>query len=605
MQKQKTKSEVELKLLKDLSLSIANAKDFNTALDICLKEICKATGWTYGEIWVASKDNAYTYISNAFYGENNELKEFYEESKKLRFTYNTVIPGAVWENKQPIWIKSIHSDVQFMRKQLALTFNLNSLLAIPILVNGNVIGVMVFFMSEAEKDEELVELLLAVVTQLSSLFNRVLLDEKLSKTNRALKVLLESNQAIIRATDELSLLNRICNIAVNSGGYRMALVAFAQHDKQKSIKIITHAGFIGDYIDHLADLSWIDGHPKASLSGKVIRTGKTYIVKDINNDPIFAPWRESALKHGFQSVISLPLIINHEVIGVLNMYANEVNAFDEEEKSLLEELADDIAYGIMTHRTRIENQMLQAQLMQSQKMEAIGQLAAGIAHDFNNILTAINGYSNLLYNKLKGNEELSRYTREILDTTDKAFALVQELLTFSRRHDADLKPLDINKTITNISLLLRRLLGQHVEMKLDLLNEPILIMGNKFHIEQVLMNLISNANDAMPEGGLLAISTAIAEIDEVFIKSHGFGKKGRFAIIKITDTGTGIKKDITEKIFDPFFTTKPVGKGSGLGLSVVYGIVKQHNGYIDVISEPGKGTTFTIYLPLVNPITSS
>ncbi|MGC9026898.1 MAG: GAF domain-containing protein [bacterium] len=599
MMKRENRFEMELKLLKDLSLSIANADNFNTALNTCLETICKATGWAYGEVWVTSKDNTYTYISNAFYGEHDELKEFYEESKKLELAFGTGFPGLTWQNKQPIRIKDIYSSSNFARKELAKKFNLNSALSIPIIVDDRVIAIMVFLMFEAEEDDEFVELFSTIVAQLSALFKRLLLDSKLHITNRALRLISEGNQAIIRATDETSLLHNICSVAVKSGGYRMCLVAFAQHDARKSIKIITYAGFTGDYIEQLSDLSWAEGHPKSSLSGRVIRTGRPFVIRDVRNDPNFAPWRDSALKQGFQSVIFLPLIVNQEVIGVLNMYASEADAFGEEEQRLLEEFANDVAYGIMMQRTKTENQRLQAQLLQSQKMEAMGQLAAGIAHDFNNILTAITGYGTMLYNKLKDDKELGSYIKQILDASEKALELVQELLTFSRKHDIDLKPLDINQLITRLSGLLKRLLGKHVVMNTELADMPLTIMGNKNKLEQVLMNLVDNANDAMPQGGVLTISTGAIEMDEEFIRAHGFGRKAGFALIKIADTGTGIEKDNLDKIFEPFFTTKPVGKGTGLGLSVVYGIIKQHNGYIDVSSEPGKGTTFFIYLPLV------
>ncbi len=423
-------------------------------------------------------------------------------------------------------------------------------------------------------------------------------EDRLRKVIRALRVMSDCNQAIIRATDELNLLNEICKIAVDPGGYRMALIAFAEHDLRKSIKIVTYAGFSGDYIEQLKDLTWADSQSKVSLSGRVIRTGKIFIVRDISTSPDFYPWKDAAFKEGYQSVMFLPLIIDNIVIGVFNLYASELDAFDAEEQKLLEELANDVAYGIMSLRTKIEKQKLQEQLFQAQKMEAIGQLAASIGHDFNNMLTAILGYANMLYNKLKDNEQLRYNVEQILNASERAAGLVQSLLTFGRKQDSNLMPLNLNQTITNVSGLLNKLLGELVVLKLDLSSEQPMIIGNKANIEQILMNLVGNANYAMPDGGSLTISTMIVEIDAPFVKEHGFGRHGRFACVKVTDTGTGMDKDTINRIFEPFFTTKPAGKGTGLGLSVAYSIVAQHRGYIDVSSELGKGTSFYIYLPL-------
>ncbi len=422
--------------------------------------------------------------------------------------------------------------------------------------------------------------------------------DQVRKVIRALRVLSDCNQAIIRATDELSLLNEICKIAIDPGDYRMALIAFAEHDAHKSIKIVTYAGFSGEYIEELKDLTWADSQPQKAVSGKVIRTGKPFLVRDIGSEPDFSPWRDAAFKQGYQSVMFLPLIIDNNVIGVFNIYASELDAFDAEEQKLLEELANDVAYGIMSLRTKVEKQKIQEQLFQAQKMEAMGQLAAGIGHDFNNMLTAIIGYSNILYDKLKDNEYLRYNVEQIINASEKASGLVQSLLTFGRKQAINFTSLDINKTITILSDLLKKLLGEDVILKMELASGQLTIMGNMTQIEQVLMNLAGNANDAMPYGGSLTISTGTMEINGQFIKEHGFGRHGRFASVTVTDTGFGIDEDVMKKIFEPFFTTKPVGKGTGLGLSVVYSIVKQHKGYIDVHSELGKGTTFNIYLPL-------
>ncbi len=242
---------------------------------------------------------------------------------------------------------------------------------------------------------------------------------------------------------------------------------------------------------------------------------------------------------------------------------------------------------------------LEAQLRHAQKMEAVGQLAGGVAHDFNNILTAIIGYGNLLLKKLPEGDSLNDYAQHILASAERASRLTHSLLAFSRKQVIDLKPVDVNEIISRVEKLLLMVIGEDIEIKTRLSKQDLPVLADGMQIEQVMINLATNARDAMLTGGLLLIETDSCEIDEDFLKTHAYGKPGTYALIAVTDTGIGMDEDIRAKIFEPFFTTKEVGKGTGLGLAMVYGIVKQHNGYINVYSEPSKGTTFKIYLPLI------
>lgn len=255
--------------------------------------------------------------------------------------------------------------------------------------------------------------------------------------------------------------------------------------------------------------------------------------------------------------------------------------------------------GIVKNFTDItERKKLEGQLLQAQKMEAIGQLAGGIAHDFNNILTAIIGYGTILQTEMSQDDPLKAYLTHILNSAERATKLIQTLLAFSRKQIISLKPLNLNVLITGVEKLLSRIIGEEVEPSIFLTDKDLTVMADSSQMEQVLMNLATNARDAMPEGGRLTIRTEYGELDNGFIRAHGYGKIGSYALISVKDTGQGMDEETKESLFAPFFTTKEVGKGTGLGLSMVYGIIKQHNGYIDVQSELGKGTTFKIYLPL-------
>ncbi len=237
-------------------------------------------------------------------------------------------------------------------------------------------------------------------------------------------------------------------------------------------------------------------------------------------------------------------------------------------------------------------------LQQAQRMESIGQLAGGIAHDFNNILNAILGYADLLRAKMPVSDPQKLYAEQIISAVERGASITRQILMFSRRQAMSRRPVDVNMVIKSIDSMLRRLVREDIVVRLDLLGEPLIASADAAQIDQVMINLASNASDAMPGGGSLIIKTDCLHIDDQFIEYHGFGRPGDYVVISVSDTGQGMDEKIRGQIFDPFFTTKETGKGTGLGMATVYGIVKNHDGYIDVHSELGKGTVFRIYLPL-------
>jgi PAS domain S-box-containing protein len=246
-----------------------------------------------------------------------------------------------------------------------------------------------------------------------------------------------------------------------------------------------------------------------------------------------------------------------------------------------------------------EHKKLEEQFRQAQKMEAVGVLAGGVAHDFNNILTAIIGFSNIMLMKMQGNDPLRHYIEQILESSNRATILTNSLLAFSRKQPISLAVIDLNEVISGFEKFLLRLIREDIELKIMCTEADLYVLADKGQIEQMIMNLVANARDAMPGGGRLAVETKLVTMGREFLEINGFGKVGDYALLSVTDTGSGMDKETTSRIFEPFFTTKGQGRGTGLGLSMVYGIVKKHEGFINVYSEPGKGTAFKIYLPIV------
>jgi len=252
------------------------------------------------------------------------------------------------------------------------------------------------------------------------------------------------------------------------------------------------------------------------------------------------------------------------------------------------------------HEDITERKRLEEQLRQAQKMEAIGTLAGGVAHDFNNILTAIIGFGNLLKVEVGDNEDAQNYLDPILVSADKAAQLTQSLLAFGRKQIINLQSVDVNEIVENFSKLLLRVIGEDIELAVESHCDHLMTLADRGQVEQVLMNLVTNARDAMPDGGTIIIETDRIHLTSEFLVRHEFMRPGNYAVLSVSDTGSGIDEETRARIFEPYFSTKTVGKGTGLGLSIVYGIVKQHNGDISVYSEQGKGTTFKIYFPLID-----
>jgi PAS domain S-box-containing protein len=522
----------------------------------------------------------------------------------------------------------------------------------------------------------------------------------------------------VSANDETRLMNEICRIIVEIGGYRLAWVGLAEHDERKTIRSAARWGHEDGYFEKL-NLTWADTERGNGPSGRAIRSGVPSVVQNIAKNPEAVFWRSEALSRNFSSTVSLPLSKGNAPFGALGIYAEEPDAFDTEELNLLEELADNLSYGIETLRlkaarekqekerqllataceqldegiaifdnrgvvqyvnaslerisgcersaitgkhvrdlrdglesgqifglmadavTRNESwsgrfavgnsngqtaeidatvsllrdnegnvtnyvfvsrdasheERLEKQLRQAQKMEALGTLAGGIAHDFNNILGAIISCAEFAMEDTPADSPTREDLEHVLKSSYRGKNLIKQILTFSRRSEQERQPVEIEPLVKECIKFLRASLPASIEIRQSISSGCGMVLADPTQIHQVIMNLCTNAAHAMRErGGILKVSLFEENPSVAFSKDAGTGSCVRLAV---SDTGHGMDNKILERIFDPFFTTKKRGEGTGLGLSVVHGIIMNHGGDIAVYSEPGKGATFEVFLPSI------
>ena len=397
----------------------------------------------------------------------------------------------------------------------------------------------------------------------------------LEKTNRELAETIarleQSNTVVEGVTREKQKTLRLLDTVLDS-----APIGFAFHDRDMRYTRINSAlaSMAGRAaVEHIGKTP-AEVHPEVAhvvepLLREVLATGKPLV-----NIPIARPPRNGSAAEQHFLVSFFPV---HSIEGSIDGVGSVV--LETTDRKLLEE-----------------------QLLQAQKMEAVGRLAGGIAHDFNNILTAIKSYSELLIEDMGASKGRVEDVKEIREAADRAASLTRQLLAFSRQQLLHPRVLDLNTTVRDLKGMLERLIGADIEVKTRLAPKLGMVTADPGQIEQVLMNLVVNARDAMPDGGMIDIETANVELDDEYARTHASTPAGAYVMLAVSDTGQGMAKETQARVFEPFFTTKEKGKGTGLGLSTVYGIVKQSGGSIWMYSEPGRGTTLKIYLPRASEV---
>jgi len=546
--------------------------------------------------------------------------------------------------------------------------------------------------------------------------------ESLRKVNRALRSVSECTKEITRADNELQLMESICRICVEVGGHQMAWVAFGEDTPEKKLRMVTHWGAEGCFLESL-NASWDDTERGHGPAGTSIRTGKITVFHNLLTNPLYRPWLAAAEKCGHTSCIALPLIEDGKAYGALVIFDEKSHAFDTEEVQLLEELAGELSYGIKILRIKAEHAReteerlmlatvmdqtsdgvivfdsagiiqyinpsfvelcgvpaeesigvsiydfecsqrnpvfydailgvfankkvkaghfiskkrdgteydidariapvfsasgevvryvatirdvseavgLQHQLRQAQKMEALATLSGGIAHDFNNILAIIITNMEMCLEDVAEDNPLYGSLELVLKAGLRGKSLVKQIMTISRQAEQQERTVQLEGIIEECYSLLRSTLPATIELRKHIDTESGLIAADPTQINQVIMNLCTNAADAMREkGGILDIGLSDIQLTDDDIVCYPGLQPGKFIKLIVADTGHGMSRDVLDRIFDPFYTTKTQAKGSGLGLSVAHGIIKNHRGYISVDSILGVGTTFVVLLPRID-----
>ncbi len=346
--------------------------------------------------------------------------------------------------------------------------------------------------------------------------------------------------------------------------------------------------------------------PSVGSCGTAAYRREPVLVTDIATDPLWADFREVALPHGLRSCFSMPILAGEapgtttssgDLLGTFALYRRVAGPPEPGSAEVLRVAAHLAGVAILRDRVVAELRASEERLRQAHKMEAIGQLAGGVAHDFNNLLTVINGYADILRGQLAAGSEAGESVHAILEAGQRAAALTGQLLAFSRKAMVQPRLVDLNEVVDSAARMLRRLIGERVTLTTRLQPGLPPVRIDPWQIEQVVMNLAVNARDAMPDGGTLLVETTELLLPTMITTETGEFRAGHAVQLTVSDTGQGMTEDVRARVFEPFFTTKGVGKGTGLGLATVYGIIRQAGGHVEVTSAPGHGATFRVLLP--------
>jgi len=529
-------------LLKQIAVAANESDTPAEALTTSMDLICRYTGWSTAHYFAVDQETHKLIPSGLWHMtdvENNTLLE--QTTKEFLDQLVEGPPGKALQTKQPVWAENLGYEPNFARRTAWASLNLHFGCWVPIIIKSEVVGLLEFFSSTTQpRDGKLIGLLTDFGNILGRVFERDLAHQKELDGEERLGSLIENTSDIISIVD------------------RKGILLFCASSLEQTL------GFAPDEVVGTNLFDYIHEEDKANMAAGLVEMMR-------KQGGSFSTTLRIQHKNG--SWILLEGTVKNE------LHIPSIKGF------------------VINGRDVTELRQQEEQLRQSQKLESLGHLTGGVAHDFNNLLQVIAGNTELALDEIPKDSDTFPLLKTVLNACVSASGLTRQLLAFGRQQVLTPQQFDLNTLISDLMKMLHRLIGEHVELKLIPGEDLGPIYADPGMLEQVLMNLSVNARDAMPQGGQLTIETGHIEIDAQTVREHPAGRVGTFVTLSVSDTGTGISKENQRRIFEPYFTTKDIGEGTGLGLATVFGILQQHNGWIELDSFPGQGTRFTAFLP--------
>ncbi len=530
-----------LQLLQTITTAANQASTIETIIQTTLSEICAFTGWPAGHAYLPTEEGSRELRSSKIWhlDDPKALEAFRNVSEDTRFAPGIGLPGRVQESGEPAWIVDVTRDENFPRARKAQDIGVKSGLAVPILVEREVRGVLEFFTTEAlEPDKEVLDVLYHVGMQLGRVSERMAAQRELRESEARLK--------------EAQRIARLGHWDLTADGklywsdevFRIFGIEQSEFDGTSGLFYDRVHPDDRELVKKATDEAWASRSPYNCTHRIVKPDGEIRTVREcaeIISDETGKPVRSSGTIQDITEMVAI-----------------------------------------------------EERLRQAQKMEAVGQLTGGVAHDFNNLLAVIQGNAELL---AEGGGSENAMMQAVLRASRRGAELTHRLLAFSRQQPLQPQATDLAKLVGSMTGLLKRTLGETIEIETAAKHGLAQVMADPGQIENALLNLAINARDAMPEGGKLIIECQDARLDEAYVARNPEAVAGDYVVLAVSDTGSGMSAEVQAQAFEPFFTTKEVGQGSGLGLSMVYGFAKQSGGHVTIYNEKGQGTTVKVYLP--------